>query len=168
MSKKQIFALLLYFSIPFSEVVLAQDIVRYRADSFPISNAIEVPSGKSMIYLSGVVPSIANENVNKESLEAYGNTEAQTVNVLSNIKKQLEDIGLSLADVVKMQVFLVGGPENNGDMDFEGFMAGYTKFYNNSIDGLPLPVLSAFQVKGLANPSWRVEIEVTAVRNFLK
>ena len=142
----------------------AQDIVRHGAGSFPISSAVEVPAGKTVIYLSGSVPSVFHPDAPKESLEAYGDTKAQTINVLENIQKQLKELGLGLTDVVKMQVFLVGGPENGGKMDFDGFMAGYTQFFGPAAKQPVLPARSAFQIAGLAHPAWRVEIEVIAVR----
>jgi hypothetical protein len=32
--------------------------------------------------------------------------------------------------VIKMQAFLVGDPSKGGKMDFEGFMQGYTQFFD--------------------------------------
>lgn len=144
--------------------VHAQDVVRHSAGSFPISAAVEVPAGKTVVYLSGSVPSAIHPEAAKDSLESFGDTKAQTINVLENIQKQLKDLGLGLKDVVKMQVFLVGGPENGGKMDFDGFMAGYTEFFGPDAKQPVLPARSAFQIAGLAHPAWRVEIEVTAVR----
>ncbi|MDR6711633.1 enamine deaminase RidA (YjgF/YER057c/UK114 family) [Pseudomonas hunanensis] len=144
--------------------VYAQDVVRHSAGSFPISAAVEIPAGKTTVYLSGSVPSVTNASAPADSLEAYGDTKKQTVNVLENIQKQLKGLGLELKDVVKMQVFLVGGPENGGKMDFDGFMEGYTQFFGPAAKQPNLPARSAFQIAGLAHPAWRVEIEVVAVR----
>lgn len=144
--------------------VQAQDIVRHGAGSFPISSAVEIPAGKSMVYLSGSVPSVINPKAPAGSLAAYGDTRQQTINVLESIEQQLKALGLGLEDVVKMQVFLVGGPENGGKMDFDGFMAGYTQFFGPNGKQVKLPVRSAFQIAGLADPAWRVEIEVVAAR----
>ncbi|MBV6286084.1 RidA family protein [Pseudomonas aegrilactucae] len=144
--------------------VQAQDVVRHSAGSFPISSAVEVPAGKAVVYLSGSVPAVTNASAAKDSLESFGDTKAQTVSVLEQIEQQLKALGLGLKDVVKMQVFLVGGPENGGKMDFDGFMAGYTQFFGPGAKQPNLPARSAFQIAGLAHPAWRVEIEVTAVR----
>lgn len=144
--------------------VQAQDVVRHSAGSFPISSAVEVPAGKAVVYLSGSVPAVTNARAAKDSLESFGDTKAQTVSVLEQIEQQLKTLGLGLKDVVKMQVFLVGGPENGGKMDFDGFMAGYTQFFGPGAKQPNLPARSAFQIAGLAHPAWRVEIEVTAVR----
>ena len=142
----------------------AQDIVRHDAGDFPIASAVEVPAGKTLVYLSGTVPSVIDAQAAKDSLAAFGDTKAQTIDVLEQIQRQLKTLGLGLEDVVKMQAFLVGGPEHGGTMDFDGFMAGYTQFFGAAAGQSHLPARSAFQVAGLAHPAWRVEIEVIAVR----
>lgn len=142
----------------------AADVVRHKipGSDFPISAAVEVPAGKTTVYLSGAVPRL-DADASKDSADAYGDTEAQTVNVLTSIKKQLESMGLGLGDVIKMQVFLVGDPALDGKMDFAGFMKGYRQFFGTA-EQPNLPSRSAFQIAGLANPAYRVEIEVVAVR----
>ncbi len=144
--------------------VKAADVVRHKipGSDFPISAAVEVPAGKTTVYLSGAVPRL-DAGASKDSAEDYGDTEAQTINVLGSIKKQLESMGLGLGDVIKMQVFLVGDPALDGKMDFAGFMKGYRRFFGTA-EQPNLPSRSAFQIAGLANPAYRVEIEVVAVR----
>lgn len=135
--------------------------------NFPIAAAVEVPASASLVYLSGTVPSVIDVSQAKDSVKAYGvDTEAQTSGVLSSIQKNLQRLGLTMGDVVKMQVYLVGDPANNGQMDFAGFMRGYTQFFGTQAQP-NLPVRSVFQVAGLANPGWLVEIEVVAVRKSL-
>jgi enamine deaminase RidA (YjgF/YER057c/UK114 family) len=143
----------------------AQEVERYAIPNshFPISAAVEVPAGKSTIYLSGIVPPVVDAKAPKDSVAAYGNTETQTIGALTNIQKQLQTMHLDMGDVVKMNVFLVGDPDHDGHMDFAGFMAGYTKFFGTK-EQPKLPARSAVQVAALANPGFRVEIEVIAVR----
>ncbi|MGY3229553.1 enamine deaminase RidA (YjgF/YER057c/UK114 family) [Luteibacter sp. HA06] len=143
----------------------AADVVRHKIpnSTFPISAAVEVPAGKTLVFLSGAVPPVADTNAPKDTPAAYGDTRTQTVGVLTSIDKQLKGMGLSLGDVVKMQVFLVGDPAKGGKMDFAGFMAGYTQFFGTPAQP-NLPSRSAMQVAGLASPNFLVEIEVTAVR----
>lgn len=144
---------------------LAADVVRHKIpnSTFPISAAVEIPAGKTLVFLSGVAPPVADANVPKDSPQAYGDTKTQTVGVLTSIEKQLKGMGLSMGDVVKMQVFLVGDPAKGGKMDFAGFMAGYTQFFGTAAQP-NLPSRSAMQVAALASPNFLVEIEVTAVR----
>lgn len=143
----------------------AQDVIRYKipGSTFPISAAVEVPAGKATIYLSGTVPPVVDPNAPKDSVTAYGDTKTQTIGVLTAIEKELKSMHLDMSNVVKMQAFLVGDESHGGHMDFAGFMAGYTQFFGTK--GQPnLPARSAFQVAALANPGFRIEIEVIAVR----
>ncbi|MFU8865278.1 MAG: RidA family protein [Rhodobacterales bacterium] len=142
----------------------AQDVIRHAIpdSDFPISRAVEIPADATVVYLSGAVPSVIDDAAEPGSAEAYGDTEAQTVSVLEAIEGTLGDLDLTMGDVYKMQVYLVA-PEEGAAMDFGGFMDGYTQFFGT--DAQPnLPVRSVFEVAGLANPAWLVEIEVTAVR----
>jgi enamine deaminase RidA (YjgF/YER057c/UK114 family) len=146
----------------------AQSIVRYKisGSSFPIANAVELPPGATTVFLSGKVPPITDKTKAPNDPAAYGgDTEGQTVEVLKSIDAQLKAMGLSLADVVKMQVYLVAEPTKGGKMDFAGFMTGYTRFFGTA-EQPNLPARSAFQVAGLVNPAWYVEIEVVAARGL--
>lgn len=144
----------------------AGEVVRHKLpnnSTFPIAAAVEVPAGKTMVYLSGKVPPAVDDKAPKDSVAAYGDTETQTVSVLGAIRDQLAGLGLGMGDVVRMQVFLVGDPATKGRMDFAGFMKGYTQFFGTA-EQPNLPVRSTMQVAALANPGFLVEIEVTAVR----
>src|ERR1700677_5165940 len=149
-----------------SSLAGAQDIVRYKlpnGSTFPISAAVEVPAGKTLVFLSGMVPPVIDPKAPKDSPAAYGDTKTQTLGALTAIKSSLESMHLTLGDVIKMQAFLVGDPSKGGKMDFEGFMQGYTQFFGTPAQP-NLPVRSALQVAALENPGFLVEIEVTAVR----
>jgi enamine deaminase RidA (YjgF/YER057c/UK114 family) len=144
---------------------LAEEVVRHKIpnSNFPIAQAVEVPAGKTTVYVSGAVPTVIDEKADKNSIAAYGDTRAQTESVLKAIEKTLKDLDLTMGDVFKMQVFLVGDPAKGSKMDFAGFMEGYTKFFGTEQQP-NLPARSAMQVAGLVNPGFLVEIEVTAVR----
>jgi enamine deaminase RidA (YjgF/YER057c/UK114 family) len=145
--------------------VSAQEVTRHKIPNsdFPIAQAVEIPAGKTTVYVSGAVPPVSNQSAEKNTIAAYGDTKIQTETVLRSIEKTLSGIGLKMGDVVKMQVFLVGDPDKGGKMDFAGFMQGYTQFFGTK-EQPNLPTRSVFQVSGLANPGFLVEIEVTAVR----
>jgi enamine deaminase RidA (YjgF/YER057c/UK114 family) len=149
-----------------SFALAAESVVRHKLpnnSTFPIAAAVEVPAGKTTVYLSGTVPPVADPKAAKDSIAAYGDTHFQTLSVLTAIERQLKSLGLTMGDVVKMQVFLVGDPAQGGKMDFAGFMKGYSQFFGTEAQP-NLPVRSTMQVAALANPGFLVEIEVTAVR----
>lgn len=131
--------------------------------SFPISQAVEVSAGTTLVYHSGTVPGPANRNAERYSREYWGDTEAQTLSVFSRLESSLQEKDLDFGDVVKMQVYLVGVPELDGAMDFQGMMRAYRRYFGT--DEQPnLPARSAFQVAGLAAPGMLVEIEVVLAR----
>jgi enamine deaminase RidA (YjgF/YER057c/UK114 family) len=139
------------------------ELVRHKIpdSTFPILQAVEVPPGYKTIYLSGAGPDVADKSKPPSSMEAYGDTQAQTVNTLKKIDATLKRLNLTMSDVIKMQVFLVGDPQLQGKLDFKGLMAGYTQFFGTK-EQPNLPTRSAMQVAALANPGWLVEIEVVA------
>ena len=143
---------------------MAEDnVVRHlnEGSTFPIAKATEIKPGATTYYISGMTPRITNESVDKNTVEAFGDMKTQTVSVLTSIEKSLGDIGLTMGDVVKMQVYLVA-PED-GPADFSGFMEGYTQFFGTEAQP-NLPARSAMIVDALVNKNWLVEIEVTAAK----
>jgi enamine deaminase RidA (YjgF/YER057c/UK114 family) len=100
----------------------------------------------------------------REELKGIGGLSTQTVGVLSRIKGILDEHGLGMGDVVKMQVFLVHNTAT--PMDFKAFMEGYTQFFGGSQPNLP--ARSVVGVAALANPGFLVEIEVIAVKDNSK
>ncbi|MEO1017138.1 MAG: RidA family protein [Pseudomonadota bacterium] len=143
---------------------MAHEIVRHPipGSDFPIAQAVEIPAGATTLYVSGQVPPVIDEGAEQGSRAAYGDTKTQTIGVLERIKAVLESHDYAMNDVVKMQVFLVPDPENGGEMDFSGFMEGYTQYFGHKQGNLP--ARSAMAVAALVVPGWLVEIEVTAVK----
>ena len=130
--------------------------------NFPIAQAVEVRGNATTYYVSGQVPPTVSKDADPSTVAAYGDTKTQTVGVLNRIKGILEGLGLSMADVVKMQVFLVHSP--SAPMDFKAFMEGYTQFFGGTQPNLP--ARSVVGVASLANPGFLVEIEVIAVKEI--
>lgn len=129
--------------------------------TFPILRAAEIGPESTLVYVSGAVPRVTNEDAEPRTIESFGDTRTQTVSVLENIAGTLADLDLEIGDIIKMQVYLVA--DESGDMDFDGFMDGYVEFFGTE-EQPNLPTRSVFEVAGLANPGWLVEIEVVAVR----
>jgi enamine deaminase RidA (YjgF/YER057c/UK114 family) len=129
--------------------------------TFPIAQVVQVTGNATTYYVSGQVPPVISKDADPASPQAYGDVKTQTVGVLNKIKTILEGLGLGMADVVKMQVFLVHGAA--APMDFKAFMEGYTQFFGGSQPNLP--ARSVVGIAALANPAFLVEIEVVAVKD---
>jgi enamine deaminase RidA (YjgF/YER057c/UK114 family) len=134
-------------------------------NDFPISSAVTVKAGVDTYFLSGALAPMVNKDAPKGSTAAFGgDTEAQTVGALASIKATLARLGLTMGDVVKMTVFLVGDPAKDNKMDFAGFMTGYKQFFATA-EQPNKPSRSAFQVAALAAPGALIEIEVIAAKS---
>lgn len=136
-------------------------VTRTYTGSFPIAQAVTVPAGYKTIYLSGLLPDVADANAPKGSIESYGNTEVQTDSVLKKIEAALKQEGATLGDVVNMKVYLVGDPKLDGKMDFGGMMKSYTKYFGTEAQPNK-PSRATVQVAGLVATGYLVEIEVVA------
>jgi enamine deaminase RidA (YjgF/YER057c/UK114 family) len=126
------------------------------AGPIAISPAVTTPPGSTLVFLSGALPTIADKT-------APGSTEAQTRSVLDKLEATLKAEGLSLADVVKATVFLVGDPAKGGEIDFAGLNAAWSQRFGAG-DQPNKPARSTVKVAGLVAPGALVEIEVVAAR----
>ena len=110
----------------------------------PYSQAIQVGN---LVYTSGQIP------INPETgAFAEGGIKEQTRQSLTNVKAILEEIGLTMGNIVKTTVFLA-------DMnDFADMNTVYAEFFTE-----PYPARSAVAVKTLPKGAL-VEIEAVAGR----
>lgn len=141
----------------------AADITRYPNPAGAVtSKAVEIAGAPSLIFVSGNTPVPADAKAAEFSPAYWGDTEAQTASVLKKIEAALAEARLTMADVVKLQVFLVA-PAHNQLADLAGFGRGYTKYFGAATGG-KLPARTVVTVASLGRPGMLVEIEVTAVR----
>jgi enamine deaminase RidA (YjgF/YER057c/UK114 family) len=128
-----------------------------------VSRAVEVPAGATMVYLTSVGPPATEGRRDATSPAAAGSTQQQTVRALEALSNLLQELGLTLADVVKIQVFLAGDPARGGRADYAAFVGGYAQFFDGAKND-KLPVRSVVTVAALPNPDWLVQLDVIAVR----
>jgi 2-iminobutanoate/2-iminopropanoate deaminase len=102
------------------------------------------------IFITGQVGA-----VDDQGREVKG-TEAQTRQLLENIKKILEAAGASLSDVVQTTNFLVNVK------DWEQMNKAYNSYFSEG-----WPARSTIIVAGLSKPEWLVEIECIAYHPML-
>lgn len=142
----------------------AGDIVRRPLGDFPIASSIVVPAGTELVFLSGTLADVARPDAAAGSIERLGDTETQAASVLGKLAKELAASGLTMADVVKMNVFLVGDPGKGGTMDFAGLMKAWGRHFGEPSEG-KLPTRTTVQVVALPIPGALVEIEAIAARS---
>jgi enamine deaminase RidA (YjgF/YER057c/UK114 family) len=114
------------------------------------SHIAKVTSG-TLIYISGQVPSDSSGN-----LVGEGNFEAQVEQVFKNLTLALEAAGATMADIVKMNFYLVAEVSQH---DVPKLRAIRERHLGN----VDLPAGTLVYVSRLARPGRLVEIEAVAV-----
>ncbi|MGV7206998.1 RidA family protein [Oxalobacteraceae bacterium A2-2] len=150
--------------LPFS-LSHAEEITRASVpgSNFPISTTVSVPAGSRLVFFSGNLADVANPDAPKGTPEAYGNTNTQVHSIMKKFEKLLAAQGLTFADVVKVNVFLLGDPKLDGKMDFAGLNAAYGEYFGSAAQPNK-PVRTALQVAALPMAGGLVEIEMTAAK----
>jgi enamine deaminase RidA (YjgF/YER057c/UK114 family) len=107
----------------------AHDIIRHANPNNPVATSVLVPAGMDLIVVSGLLPDVADPSAPAGSPQRFGDTATQAKSVLGKLDRELEGHGLTMADVVKLNVFLVGDPRKKGEVDFQGLMQAYMGLY---------------------------------------
>src|ERR1700749_881683 len=87
----------------FATMASGADVIRHKIPNsdFPVAQAVEIPAGQTLVFLSGQGADFADKNAAKDSIAAYGDTKAQALNTLTKIEATLKSMDLSMKDVVK-------------------------------------------------------------------
>ena len=110
------------------------------------AHGVEVPAGYRLIYCSGQL------GIEREGSVPEG-VEAQTRLCFRAIAAILGEAGMTLADVVRFNAYVVGAQH----------LAGYMRVRDEFI-GDPPPASTLMVVQGFARPEFMVEIEAVAAR----
>ena len=120
--------------------------------------AAKVKPAATTVYLSGQLASPVAPGSND-----WGDTKTQTISILGKIKALLAAHGMTMADVVRMDAYLVAAPGMDGKMDFAGFNAGFAEFFGNAANPTTT-TRTTMQVAALAAPPALVELTVIAAK----
>lgn len=123
-----------------------------------ISSTATVPAEMKLVFISGTTPS----PLDPAKPDELGDTRAQTLSVLTKIKTQLESMGMTMGDVVKMTVFLVA-PTPGGRMDSAAMNEVFKTFFGTP-EQPNKPTRSTIQIAALGRPTMYVEIEAIAAK----
>jgi enamine deaminase RidA (YjgF/YER057c/UK114 family) len=110
------------------------------------SHAVEVPPGSRLVWVTGQVPIKADGQVPHSFTE-------QCEVAWRNVFAILEEADMGVADIVKVQAFVVR------PSDMPAF-----RLVRERILGEHRPASTMFCVAALGRPEWKVEIEVVAAK----
>lgn len=123
-----------------------------------ISSTATVPADMKLVFISGTTPS----PLDPAKPEDFGDTRAQTLSILTKMKAQLEGMGMTMGDIVKMTVFLVS-PTPGGRMDSAAMNDVFKTFFGTP-EQPNKPTRSTIQIAALGRPTMYVEIEAVAAK----
>jgi len=123
-----------------------------RQPNVPIASSVLVPEGAELLFVSGMAADVADTDAPAGSVERLGDTATQAKSVLDKIVKELAASGFTMADVVKMNVYLVGDPRKGGTMDFAGLMKAYLQTYGMRALEKNLPHARPCRWRGFRSP----------------
>ncbi|AXJ94924.1 MULTISPECIES: RidA family protein [unclassified Sphingomonas] len=151
-----------------SSPAMAQTVVKHPSPPPAlILQSVTVKPGATTLYLSGqlAAPLDPTKKVPPAQLSIadFGDTKTQTVSVLGKIKAILAEHGYTMADLIKLTVFVAGDPKLGNKMDFAGMNDGFKQFFGTA-DNPATVARSTVQVAALAGPAFLVEIEATAAK----
>ena len=132
-----------------------------------ILEGVKVKAGTDMVFLSGQLASPldpAKPMSEVKSIEDMGDTKAQTISALGKIRTILEAQGYTMADVIKLTLFVAADPKL-GKLDFAGANDGFKSFFGTK-DNPSTVARSAFQVGALVGPYYLIEIEAIAAKKI--
>lgn len=134
-------------------------IFAHKQKSMPYADAVEVAPGSEYFYTWGVTASPRMKEIAKNSVEnRYGDTYEQTFSVLTQLTKDLAEVGLTLRDVVNVRAYIVADPEP----DFDGWNRAFTQFFGTTTNPHK-PARTTVGISRLFHSDYRVEVEFIAV-----
>ena len=113
------------------------------------SHVAKVNKG-TLVYIAGQVSSDASGK-----LVGEGDFEAQAERVFANVKLAVEAAGAGMADIVKMNTYIVASVD---PADVPKMRAVRARYFGS---GTP-PASTLVYVSRLAQPGWMIEVEVVA------
>src|ERR1700722_194633 len=113
------------------------------------SHLAKVTDG-SLVYIAGQVSADTSGQ-----LVGEGNLEAQAEQVFKNLKAAVEAAGGSMADIIKMNVYLTAEVDANEVPKFRAVRDRY-------VNAAAPPASTLVFVSRLARPGWLIEIEAVA------
>ncbi|MCH6164549.1 Rid family hydrolase (plasmid) [Pseudonocardia alaniniphila] len=183
---------------PAPPAVVSQAVLEPGQDNPMIAQGVALGAGAAFYKTSGLGPKQMNAAAAEGTPESFIDTdqfaggvlptgvtitEAQGMNVLRNIRENLEAQGLTLENVTTMRVFLDNAPGSDR-ADYAGWNRAYRQFFANTnlasgdTELVPLgsaapaaplvrnparPSRFALEVQSLPVTGWLVEVEVDAV-----
>ena len=125
-------------------VASAQSIVRVVPPGEPVASVVDIPAGSRIAYIGG-------QSAASRGVAHFGDTEVQTVATLSRIRDILKTRGMTMGNIVMLNIYLLADPHTRKP-DRDGMSAGFRQFFGTR-DQPNLPTRTVLQVDGMDDGS---------------
>lgn len=123
------------------------------------SDLVAVEPGAEYFYTWGVTASPRVIEIARTGTEdRYGDTYQQAKSVLSQLSLDLDEVGLTLRDVVNVRAYIVADPEP----DFDGWNRAFSEFFGTK-NNPHKPARTSLGITRLFHSDYRIEVEFVAV-----
>jgi enamine deaminase RidA (YjgF/YER057c/UK114 family) len=126
-----------------------------------IYSGMGVLPGSAMYWTQGSTAPVLDAKLPPTDRGHRGDMKTQARNTLLALQKNLENVGLSFADVVYLRAFLGPDVHLDGKFDYDGWNAAYGEFFNNATNPHK-PARTTVTTPTYGNPSTLIEIEIIA------
>ncbi|MEM9026597.1 MAG: Rid family hydrolase, partial [Verrucomicrobiota bacterium] len=129
----------------------------------PYAKYVKVAPGASMFFTWGITASPRSKVIARESLEdddRYGDTYTQAHRVMTTLTSDLDEVGLTLRDVVNVRAYVVGDEES--PPDFDGWNRAFMEFFGTQ-DNPHQPARTTVGISRLFISQYKIEVEFIAV-----
>lgn len=137
----------------------AQNVTRYGRAGSMLHESVEVSAAAKYLYIGGQAAAPLDAN---DRTKGFGDTKTQTISTLGKMKAILERRGYTMADMIKMNIFVAADPKL-GKPDYAALNEGFKEFFG-SANNPNTVVRTALEIKALQSPDLYVEIEGVAAR----
>jgi 2-iminobutanoate/2-iminopropanoate deaminase len=137
----------------------AQNVTKNGRAGSMLLESVEVGPNAKYLYIGGQAANPLDAN---DRTKGHGDTKTQTISTLGKMKAILERRGYTMADMIKMNIFVTTDPAL-GKPDYEGLNAGFREFFGTAANPSTV-VRTALEVKALQVSTLYVEIEGVAAR----
>lgn len=152
-------ALLFYFALSYWGRLGNGNFDALGKSSGPAADAVQVEPGAAYFFTWGVTAGPRLKEIARASVEnRYGDTYQQAYSALSQLTRDLAEVGLALRDVVNVRAYVVADPEP----DFAAWERAFGEFFG-SFANPNRPALTTVGISRLFHSDYRVEVEFTAV-----
>jgi len=112
-------------------------------------------------WTAGTTPPVLKPDAPKDSPEYYGDMKTQSTGILTRLKDNLANVGLTFSDVIFLRAFVAPDALHGGKFDLENWNAAYSEFFNTAANPHK-PARTTVTTPSFGSHGMMLEVEILA------